>query len=419
MTGGAAIRLDAPSTILSLETLLSPVSTGFFFDKHYEREPLLVARACPDHFRGVLTLNDVDQAITTLDIRYPDLSLVCADRHIDRAEYADSDGVIDPAQLYRLHADGATIIINHLHTAHPRCADLCAALELEFSAPFQANIYVTPPGAQGFKAHFDTHDIFVLQLHGSKRWRLFDEPIPLPLAAQEEEIKPDGQRVPQRELEVYQGDTLYIPRGLVHDAVSSDETSVHATVGVLAYTWADVMVEALEAAVLGDPAFRRALPRTFAGASPDSAVENEIFKDLMSRFSAMTDARSALQRFVEQFMDARKPRLYGQLRQLQVLRRLDLNSIVTRRPHVAYALREEGGATFIRCYGKEISVPAHAGEAVRYALATPDFTVSELPSSLEDQGKLVLINRLVREGILMMSNQQSGEGQRETGEMEK
>ena len=34
----------------------------------------------------------------------------------------------------------------------------------------QINAYITPPENQGFAAHYDTHDVFVLQVSGSKRW---------------------------------------------------------------------------------------------------------------------------------------------------------------------------------------------------------------------------------------------------------
>jgi ribosomal protein L16 Arg81 hydroxylase len=41
------------------------------------------------------------------------------------------------------------------------------------------------------------------------------------------------------EFELRAGDTLSLPRGLVHEAISTDETSLHVTVGVLSWTWFD------------------------------------------------------------------------------------------------------------------------------------------------------------------------------------
>ena len=36
-----------------------------------------------------------------------------------------------------------------------------------------ANVYLTPPGTQGFAPHFDDVDVFLLQLEGKKHWRLY------------------------------------------------------------------------------------------------------------------------------------------------------------------------------------------------------------------------------------------------------
>ena len=37
-----------------------------------------------------------------------------------------------------------------------------------------ANVYLTPPGTQGFAPHFDDVDVFILQLEGKKHWRLYE-----------------------------------------------------------------------------------------------------------------------------------------------------------------------------------------------------------------------------------------------------
>ena len=37
---------------------------------------------------------------------------------------------------------------------------------------------------QGIPLHCDRHDVFILQMHGSKRWMLYDTPIELPMRGQ-------------------------------------------------------------------------------------------------------------------------------------------------------------------------------------------------------------------------------------------
>ena len=309
------------------------------------------------------------------------------------------------AQLYRLHADGATIVLNRLHALHPPLSELCAALETEFSAPFQANVYLSPPRAQGFKAHFDTHDVFVLQLHGTKKWRIYRTPIVLPLAGQAEDIAAEDLGAPLREINLEAGDTLYVPRGVVHDAVSQEGASMHATVGVLSYTWADAMLESLAALVVKEADFRRALPRDFCREEGfDAAALRARFRELAKRFSDAAEIDASLETFREQLVDGRRPFLRGQVLQLALAEKLDMDSVVVRRPYLAYRTHEDADSIRVRCFGKEISLPKSMGGAVRYVLATPRFAVRDVPSTGAESDKLVLVRRFVREGLLAVAD---------------
>ena len=379
---------------MSRQTVLYSLSTAHFFNDYFESNPLLIARSKPDYFCSLLTIDEIDRLLTTLDFQYPRIILVNAEREIDVAEYTADGNTIDVGELYRLHAAGATIILNQLHTRHPALAQLCAALEFELSAPVQTNVYVTPSHAQGFKVHFDTHDVLVLQLHGSKRWRLYGTPIPLPL--QEQQGAETDPGTPTREIDLNAGDTLYIPRGVLHDATSCDDTSVHATVGLLAYLWSDVLSEALDAVILKDPRFRRALPREFIRPDFDYKAAREHFGELLRQFLETADFEAAIEVFINQFIDRRTGRLRGQMAQLKLLESLTVNNMIACRPALAHRLREDDHAIRIQCYGREISVPAFAAAgAVRCAMKTPCFRVRDLPgSALDDESKLVLVRRL-------------------------
>jgi ribosomal protein L16 Arg81 hydroxylase len=384
---------------LSLLTI-SGCTPAVFFAEYFEAKALPVIRNDAAYFRGLLSPGDIDQFITTRLVAYPDLFLVNAEREIKASEYISQGDAIDVVRMYQLHDKGATIVLNQFHRSHVPLAELCAALELEFSAPFQANIYLTPPQARGFKPHFDTHDVFILQLHGSKRWRLYSTPIALPLSGQGSEALQDNPGPPSLEIDLHAGDTLYIPRGLVHDAPSLDETSLHATVGILSYTWTDLLLEALANTVLSDAAFRHALPHELLRPGFDRAAARRTFRGLLARLAETADANAALDAFIHEFIHSRRPRLYGQMAQLKELGNLTLNSVISLRPGFAYALIEEPSAIRLQCYGNEISFPQSAMSALRYALSQQEFRVGDLPCELDDTGKLVFVRRLVREGVL-------------------
>lgn len=128
----------------------------------------------------------------------------------------------------------------------------------------QANLYLTPPGAQGFRVHFDEHDVLVLQVRGEKRWRVWDEQ-PIPHATRNTPWdnalgKPDDEKA--KTIVMKPGDVLYVPRGVLHDAAvqEGDEPSLHVTVGLLEPSWADALKTMIDQMELTDERVRKPFP---------------------------------------------------------------------------------------------------------------------------------------------------------------
>lgn len=384
----------------SLPWLISPVSPEVFFREYWDRQTLVVKRGQPDYFRGLLTLDEVDRALTTLDLRYPNVVLKNAARNLSAQDYTVGGEALDVARLYQLFEEGSTITLAFLDAVIPSLAEFSRGLESEFSCPFQTNIYLTPARAQGARYHYDTHDVFVLQVVGSKHWTIYGTPLESPLTVQE--FDPDrherGEPVLQFTLEP--GDVAYVPRGAVHDAQSADEISLHITAGVLARTWTELVMESVAETCLNDPALRKSLPPGFARPDFDPAPARRQFHTLMQRLAEASSLDSILERFADDLVSSRPPSLRGQMAQLAALDGLTIDSVVGARPNLAFYLRTEGESLRLECYGHTIKFPARAGEAVRFALAHSKFTVHDLPG-LDDAGKLTLARRLVREGLLM------------------
>ena len=82
---------------------------------------------------------------------------------------------------------------------------------------------------------------------------------------------------------------------------------------------------------------------------------------------------------------------------------LSLESTIAPRPDLIYLLREEDEKLVLLFGATQISFPGFVREALVSALERGPFVVRDLPQ-LDDEGKLVLVRRLLREGLLMRQN---------------
>jgi Cupin superfamily protein len=330
-------------------------------------------------------------------LRYPAFRLVKAGAKLDPRDHTTDlpwrpSAFTGAAHVERVAAEfagGATIVLQALHLNHPPLALFCRELEGRLGHPVQANAYYTPRAAQGLPVHHDTHDVLVLQLAGEKRWLVYEPVLELPLKDQRysADLGEPGDRV--LDLTLRPGDVLYLPRGWLHEALTSDSDSLHLTLGINAYTARDAVRAALEAAE-GDVELRRVVPDD--GALPGDPLE---------LVSDRLDPDAVTARMREHFVATRRPILDDQLAQLRRLDSVTTGTRLERRPSVIADLHSENGGVVLAFEGKRVSFPAHASEEVAFAVtAAGAFAARELPGRLDDAGRLVLVRRLIREGFL-------------------
>jgi lysine-specific demethylase/histidyl-hydroxylase NO66 len=288
---------------------------------------------------------------------------------------------------------GATVVLQGLHlTTHP-LAVYCRELEARLGHPVQANAYLTPRQSQGLPVHHDTHDVFVLQVAGTKRWLVYDPVLELPLREQryDPELGAPGETV--LDVVLGPGDTLYLPRGWLHQALTSDEDSLHLTIGVNVVPW----IAALRAAVdrcADDVEFRRSVPADGRGG-----------EELLERLAARLDPAEVAAAARERFVRTRRPIRERGLAELRALDELAAGTRVERRETVIADLTEtpDGRALALAFEGKHVRFPQFVRPELEYLLgATEPFAVDELPGGLDEAGRLVLVRRLVREGFLRL-----------------
>ncbi len=379
--------------------LIDPLPTEEFERDYYEQRLFHIRRRASPYYAELLSVADLDNVLGTHAAGHRDIKLVRGDGDVPVGEYTNSGGRVRPLDVARHFDDGATVIYNHLHTRVPTLARLCVALGRCFSSRIQTNVYLTPPDAQGFAPHWDTHDVFVLQITGTKRWSIYDTKVRLPLRGQRfERGTPPGDV--SDEFELGPGSALYLPRGLMHSARSTDEASLHITLGLTAFTWAEFLVESVTAAALEDESLRRNLPREFARQGFPAAERERLFAEKLAFVQSRFDPEVVWRRFTDEVLATDVPLFTDLLGQRLRGDPLTSRSRVRRRAGLLTEAVTEGETCLLRFCGRELRLPVGVWPALRYATTADEFAVEELPDCLDNAGKLTLVTRLVREGVL-------------------
>jgi hypothetical protein len=390
-----------PASDAALLRAIAPIGADEFLAGHWERRPLHVERGERGRFDYLLSARDVERQMSEPGLRFPGFRLVKAGEKLDLREYTIDlpwrprpfTGSADNLTVLREFERGATVVLQGLHLTSAPLARYCRELEGFLGHPVQANAYYTPAHSQGLPVHHDTHDVLVLQVSGSKRWLVYDPAFELPLKHQRysAELGEPGPAV--LDVVLGAGDTLYLPRGWLHEALTSEEDSLHLTVGVSVVTWLDALRSAL-AECEDDVEFRRSV-----------ASDGEGGAELLERLAERLEPEHVAELVRAKLVGSRRPVLDGHLEDLRALPRLTVDSSVARRETVIADLAElENGRFTLVFEGRRVAFPPQAREELEALVgSTGPVRISELPGRLDDAGRLVLARRLVREGFLRVA----------------
>ena len=358
-------------------------------------------------FDDLLSLADVDALLTGAGLRRPAVRLVRDGTPLPPASWTRTartgsvtvDDLLDPGRVLELYAGGATIVLQSLHRWWAPLTQFCRDLEQAIGHAVQANAYLTPSASTGLAPHHDTHDVFVLQVHGAKHWTIRAPLIDQPLARQTSDRQRAGQQPVQFEVDLRPGACLYLPRGVIHSALAEEGSSLHLTIGVLATTYHDVVrqVVALAADV---PSLRRPLP---PGWATDPVIAQRAVKEALADLAEVVDGAdgSEMARALsERYWAERPPPVHGLLLDLEALAHLDDLTRVELRPGVVWRAEPKGDRLELSVGARRIDLPAPVEPAVSRLLSGAVLSAAGLGDLLDQDSRLVLVRRLVREGLL-------------------
>lgn len=369
----------------SFHSLIHPKSREDFFSHYWETQPLFVKRNSPGYYDRLLKLEDMDRYIGTRAFHRSDIRMVKQGKELEFDDYA-KDGVADRVKIMRLFNSGAMMLFSHLNRFHLPLAEAISACEAEIHVPMRSNVYLSPPSSRGFDLHWDTHDVIVLQISGTKRWHIYDNPVELPHEHHlQQKSRILEQAVKMTEVVMTPGSMLFLPRGYVHGAETEDGHSLHITIGLRSLTIADVILGEFRRKSLLDIDMRKVV--LFDDAQDETRLAAA--RDAIRRVIETMDIDGALDDVHKSFIKSRQPPAQGSL--METIAAVDLNhSTPLRLRHgVLFEVFRDDDGISLAVDGAVLNLPAGVEEAIRMMATADVFVPEELPG-LEYESRLIL-----------------------------
>jgi ribosomal protein L16 Arg81 hydroxylase len=389
-----------------LRTLLGSVTVDDFLDRTWGNEHLVVRAHEPERYRELVRIADLDELIFCGRPVVAESEFDSSEsRRVLRGRLRDDEArsALRPSgrKLWAQFEHGRTLLLHGVHLQVPAIARLARELEVSLQCRITSNLYLTPTRAQGFDIHFDDHDVFVLQLEGTKIWQLYQGGPTLPLRT--EDCEPVDQLDPLARIELRTGDLLYLPRGIVHEAHATDAPSLHLSLGVQSLLWVDAVVHAIRRIAHDDPRLRAALPVGWVQdrrlGDPVACELDVIVRSLADRLDWPTVLGDLAAEFAHHLPEL-PGTVFGHRADADAV---TLNTALIRPAGlVCVVIRHADAATI---YGPQISLrgPVAVLESLEFVASEPGpYPVSALPGAVTDRSRVALARRLIEEGFLQI-----------------
>lgn len=203
-----------------LGEILAPLPICSFWD-YYQIKPVIF-KGNKNKYSDLLNWEKFNYYISQVGVQYERIRI---------NKEGKEQEVKSHANIADKENQGSTIVFSSLHHFDEKLRSLVENVQLSLMEPCQANIYATPANNQGFAAHFDTHDVIIIQVSGEKHWKVYSNPKDFPIKSGKKTDSVPSEVAIDAILK--NGDALYIPKGYWHEGFSNrEQPSLHITLGI-------------------------------------------------------------------------------------------------------------------------------------------------------------------------------------------
>ena len=394
----------------SFDRLLQPIGRDRFLADYFEQRPLHIERDDPGYYSDVFCDATMDRILSSVTIQPLDFEVIQDGVPVAHEAFSyartlrkgEPELAVDLQELYARYDRGATIYIDRVDHYDQPIADLCAQIRHLFkSTNIKASSFATPAGSQAFRAHFDTQDVYVLQISGRKKWRLYEPTVELSAPFQEHPIDGDDPPPLMDELVLEPGDLLYFPRGVVHEALTVDGTpSLHVTISHTMHTWFDCVGRMIDLAGERDARYDAPIPlRILEAGVAEPELERIVATRTADLMRGLADqvALEARRVMATAFARSRRPMFEGTLACLDARAPGEDYRV---RPLLEFEIVDRGDRVELVFARTELRYPSHYAATLRRIAAGERFAAPDL-TDLDGESALALVRELLVQGFLV------------------
>lgn len=194
--------------------LLGGLSPEQFMRRYWQKKPLLVRQALPG----------IEPPATRQQ-----LARLAADEDVESRLVSQFDGkwALRQGPLAKLPPftkPGWTVLVQGLDLHVPAAHELLSRFRFVPEARLDDLMISYASDGGGVGPHFDSYDVFLIQVHGKRRWRIGRQGVATSGALREGvPVKLLADFEPEQDFVLEPGDMLYLPPGWAHDGIAIGE----------------------------------------------------------------------------------------------------------------------------------------------------------------------------------------------------
>jgi|GEM_PF-4566487 len=384
------------------QELIASLGPDVFFRDYWQKQIFWAPSAAS--VESLVSLADLEFLLTSLTTPGPDwVQVVKAGSPRATSSFCTGESFVSLPKIYGAFASGYTIQLAKMHKRFAPVGRLCRSADIAFTAAGMplahrvgSHLYLTPAHSVGFSPHYDSHDVFVVQVQGTKRWKIYGALSEFPVEMQQGDVPRDRLPPLSHDVLLEAGQVLYVPRGIFHEALAEDRHSVHVTLDVFTSTWADLISKMM----LAEGRFRAALPVgswTGDGVSPALLAG---FRERIDWLLAAGDLGGVIGEMRQDFIGGLDTLPADGLGQLLDVEAITLDTVLAQRPGAFAQITARNGSLELRFPGSGFGGPGALDPVFRFLRDSPRFAIRDLPSMLSGESKLAIAKELIREGFL-------------------